>query len=320
MTTYNANITWPTIQASSGTDAVFRTRIGFIEAGLAGCGLVQTSDTGQISSATATVPGNSNTDAGYQIWRFSDSVQGTYPIFLRIVYGSGAVNNGHFRFTIRIGTGSDGSGTLTGQTSSVWTCGDEAGGNNANILNTTVTACHTEGWFHICVGPNSGYDNIVRTPLHFAAVQRSTTPTMTFDGHGAFVFANGSGSHADNTTAGANALTRLQGVRFASPAATGTGSSQYMLAVGRPTNTALPNGDKRIYPVLYSVPDVRVAFGMVGILGTEIGLVQSTFSAAPVNNTSRTYIYYGNGYGAGVEATSQTGVTTNGYQIAYLWE
>src|SRR3954462_11008588 len=82
-------------------------------AGLATVGLVQTADTGQINWSTVTIPG-ANTAAGYEIWRFADST-----LYLKFEYGT-APSTVQPQMWITVGTGSNGSGTITGtnQTSS----------------------------------------------------------------------------------------------------------------------------------------------------------------------------------------------------------
>lgn len=76
-------------------------------------GLVQTTDTGQLSTpVSASRPAN-GAYAGYWIFRFNDSLQGTAPIFIKIEPGRG--NSGDtLAIRVNIGTGSNGSGTITG--------------------------------------------------------------------------------------------------------------------------------------------------------------------------------------------------------------
>lgn len=74
---------------------------------------VQTADTGQVNWTTVTAPVAINTAQGYEIWRMADSLQATAPVFVKIEYGSaGAVNTPAIWLTI--GTGSNGSGMITG--------------------------------------------------------------------------------------------------------------------------------------------------------------------------------------------------------------
>lgn len=95
------------------TDAAFRTWGSAYNAKWAAMGLVQTSDTGQINWTTVTAALAINTIQGYEVWRFNDALQSTAPVFIKMSYGSGAsVNNGSITF--QVGSGSNGTGGLTG--------------------------------------------------------------------------------------------------------------------------------------------------------------------------------------------------------------
>lgn len=93
------------------TDAAFRAAAQQWHDALSAVGLVQTSDTGQINLTTVTKPGAANTSAGYEIWRFADTLQATVPVYIKIEYGTGG---GATLFGIWITTGAstDGAGTL----------------------------------------------------------------------------------------------------------------------------------------------------------------------------------------------------------------
>lgn len=95
-----------------GTDADFRLWAAGIEAQLVACGLVVTSDTGQLVIASAIRPGTA-AYAGYRVYRFSDTLQATKPIFIKVEYGIGTSAD---RPALRITTGSatNGAGTLSG--------------------------------------------------------------------------------------------------------------------------------------------------------------------------------------------------------------
>lgn len=98
---------------SNTTDALFRAWGSALSAALAAVGMVKATDTGQINWTTVPAPTVINTQAGYEIWRFADTLQATVPIFLRIGYGSGTAI-GLPSLWVTIGKGSDGAGTITG--------------------------------------------------------------------------------------------------------------------------------------------------------------------------------------------------------------
>ena len=111
MTTINSNTTytWQPVNGSIGGMAAQITAL------LTAGGWIQTADTGQTSNATfATIyNGTLNSSSGYQIWRMNDSLQGTYPVFIKIEFGCGSVSNTPAMW-VTIGTGSNGTGTITG--------------------------------------------------------------------------------------------------------------------------------------------------------------------------------------------------------------
>lgn len=97
------------------TNAKLRSWGSAISAALVASGLTVTADTGQVNWATVTHPGAINTKAGYEIYRFNDSLQGANPIYFRIDYGTGAPASGAGPCTwLTVGTGSDGAGNITG--------------------------------------------------------------------------------------------------------------------------------------------------------------------------------------------------------------
>jgi hypothetical protein len=96
-------------------DAEFRAWGSAYAAKWASMGLVQTADTGQINWGTVTKPAAINTVAGYEIWRFNDALQSTYPIFVKIEYGTGA-SAANAGLWISASSGTNGAGTLTGIT------------------------------------------------------------------------------------------------------------------------------------------------------------------------------------------------------------
>jgi hypothetical protein len=118
------------------TDANFRLwGKGFSDALLA-CGLTKASDTGQIDWTTVTRP-LTNVSQGYEIWRFSDALQASAPVFIKIEYGGAATAaNPNIWFTV--GTGTNGSGTLTGQ---VGTRSSMGTANNETAVGNIYVSC-----------------------------------------------------------------------------------------------------------------------------------------------------------------------------------
>lgn len=97
----------------NSTNAIFQAWGSGIDGAFTTFGWVRTSDTGQVNWTTVPFPTVANSSQGYSIFKMADSLQGTYPCFIKIEYGSftPALNPGLW---ITIGTGSDGSGNITG--------------------------------------------------------------------------------------------------------------------------------------------------------------------------------------------------------------
>ena len=99
---------------SIGTDASFRAWGSAIASAIVAAGLVKTSDTGQINWSTVLKPSGAANFPGFEIYRFNDSLQSTYPVFIKVQYGSSTASNPGMR--IGTGTITDGAGTLSGFT------------------------------------------------------------------------------------------------------------------------------------------------------------------------------------------------------------
>lgn len=101
------------LPAFFSNDAEFRTWGKGISDGLAAVGMVKAADTGQIDWATVLKPTVASTFAGYEMWRFSDTLQATKPVFIKVEYGvATAVSTPNTAFTV--GTVTNGAGTFTG--------------------------------------------------------------------------------------------------------------------------------------------------------------------------------------------------------------
>lgn len=78
---------------------------------LTAAGLTKTSDTGQVDWATASRPAGAGASVGYEIRTIPVS---TGTLTVRIDYSTGAAYTSAINFTWAFGTGSNGSGTITG--------------------------------------------------------------------------------------------------------------------------------------------------------------------------------------------------------------
>lgn len=290
--------TYSTVIAHT-TDAEFRAWGSALAASMQACGLVQTSDTGQINWATVTRPGT-NTAGGYEIYRFNDALQGTYPIFIKIEYGTNTSTT-QPQAWITVGTGTNGAGTLTGTTSTriTWV--------RANASASTATAYPT----YVCA--KNGYvgvlwksGSITSTPdsLGFFAVARTTDDTGAETGDGYTVFRR-------QTGIGLSGAVLAQSVSVSNATAF-TESNCYTIAHHAVTSS-LVGSDKQVYKCYTIQPRVRPVLQLCTVLGSEYA-VGTSFTAALVGATARTYL-------SGGVSTAFAGANTSTlYSNAFLWE
>lgn len=286
--------TYTTLVAHT-TDAEFRAWGSALAASLATAGLVQTADTGQINWATVTRTASTNVAQGYEIYRFNDALQGTYPLFLKIEYGTGGSTTGPGMW-LTVGTGTNGAGTLTGTASTRVTLH----GNNAPA--STVTAYPT----YVCV--KNGYVGVIlkagglsSTPnaICFFAVARTVDDTGAETGDGYTVF------RRNTTQMGAQSVSVSNATSF-------TESTFYSVVHMAPTSS-LVGSDKQVYKCYTIQPRVRPVLQMATVIATEYPSATS-FTATLVGATARTYLSGGTGL------TNAGANNSASYCHAMLWE
>lgn len=125
----------------STTGTEIRAWVQAIHTALTAIGLVQTADTGQINPATVTNAAATDTESGYEVWRFNDTLQATAPVFVRIGYGRA---NGTTcpQLWVTVGKGTDGAGTITGVLIPRTRTG---GSDNSGTSTTTATGYASSG-------------------------------------------------------------------------------------------------------------------------------------------------------------------------------
>jgi hypothetical protein len=275
---------------------------------LTAVGLTQTADTGQINPATVALPGAINTVAGYQIWRFNDTLQATSPIFLKLEYGTGGSITSVPNIILSIGQGSNGSGTLTGTVTTRASC---TGGNALNsavanapsfwVYNPTygVLAC---GWKF---GINSS--NVVSTvPMAGFIIERSCDTNGNATGDAAIVVTP-SISSTGSAIVGACAqifsyLTSALTTPATPTAALNAWSTFWPM---NPASSAV-GSNNQVMPRFHLTPNIQLS-GTSGVcLASEFSMA-STFAAALIGTTSKTYIALGNFVGITQNQLAQTG-------------
>ncbi len=133
------------------SDANFQAWGKYISDRMTDVGLVKTADTGQVDWNTATNPGGVNNYPHYEIRMFGDALQATAPVVFKVEYGEAQIADTP-SIRISFGSGSNGSGTLTGSPSTPKFSGSAAqdgsttivgsGSNNRFGFNTLVTNGH----------------------------------------------------------------------------------------------------------------------------------------------------------------------------------
>lgn len=123
------------LPAYLSNDADFRNWGQGIAAQLTAIGIVKAADTGQIDWSTVLKPTTAGF-AGYEIWRFNDTLQATKPVFIKIEYGvTSGIDRPNLRITV--GTGTNGAGTLTGGVTTPFSFST----SSKNIGNTLPSFC-----------------------------------------------------------------------------------------------------------------------------------------------------------------------------------
>lgn len=282
-----------------GSDAEFRAWGSELSGKLAAVGLVQHTDTGQITWATVARPA-ANTAAGFEIWRFNDALQGAAPIYLKIEYGTlnaATVPN----IWLTVGTGTNGAGTLTGTVS------------DRNTTCFTIAPAAGNFPSYLCAAPNfvglcwkSGAAGATGGQAFFAV-------SRTFDSAGA---ATADGFFVIWGSVNNSTVCLAQSVRTAAMAVKYTASALYSIAPMQPVGS-LVGADFQVYPVLGITPRAFVLPTLATVIASEVP-AGTTFDVAMVGATARTLLSVGSGFRPVTVGTGPGTIST--YGIAMLWE
>lgn len=198
-----ANIASTATNFDHSSDAGFRAWVAEIVTALfTTLSLTQTADTGQINPATVNrpAPGSSpGTSGGYVIGRFNDTLQSTSPIFFKMEFGTNSVSATAPIIWITVGTGSNGSGTITGTTTA-------RSAVTTSVAINSITATYfsnfsynaTQGVFSMAWKANAAVDN-----YGFLILTRSTDSTGAPTGDAYGLITNSSTATSVNGSAGA---------------------------------------------------------------------------------------------------------------------
>lgn len=288
MTTHTTNTV-----VDQTSDAAFRTWVAeFIVECVVGGTLVQTADTGQINTASV-VRAAINSDAGYAVFRFTDTLQATVPVFVKFFFGSGSATTIP-RIRVQVGTASNGSGTISG-TGSANT--DTLTGNGALVSIVTPRAsytCGVSGCFGMSWKVGSAATN---TPSTMFQIARSTDSTGATTGDAIYLIW-GPATAAWSTARSISFLT--------STVYTTSGISDWATVAYSPTSS-LVGGVPQVFKAYYVTPRDRPMNFFCICLDAEFSR-GTTFTATLIGSTSHTYI------------NVSPVVTLNAYGACMLWE
>ncbi|MEN5208035.1 hypothetical protein ABE493_07915 [Stenotrophomonas terrae] len=282
---------------STASDANFRAFVSEVESLLAACGLVRTTDTGQINSATVALPSVA-TFAGYSVWRFNDPLQSAAPVFLKFQFGVGASTN-RYATTLQIGKETDGAGNLVAATSTAVI--SSVPGTASSTASTTCYATHSAGFFAISFG--LGYYPAAYTGCCDWIVERVNDNTGAATAEGVVVV--GPSANGQRALAPQSVVARY----LPSFSLTTGGALGFVPFAVNDSKVGLsPQLPLHFVPL----PKWRPLVGTASNIAGEVTEGQ-TFEATLVGTVPRTYIGLGGAFGC----TAGTSPTTH---TAVLWE
>lgn len=111
----------------SADNTAFRARCQAIEDAIIAMGLAHHAQTGEANLSTINRPSDMNQRAGWRVYKFTDTLQATKPVFIKVFFGSpqsaGALGGGDafgiFQTFFQVGFTLDGSGNFTGKFSHI---------------------------------------------------------------------------------------------------------------------------------------------------------------------------------------------------------
>lgn len=283
------------------SDATFRAWGSELSAALATVGLVQTSDTGQINWTTVARPAI-NTMAGYEIWRFNDTLQSTAPIYFKLEYGTSGTATIPAMY-LTVGTGSDGAGTITGTAATARTLIT----HTTNMSGTAAPSylCCVEGFLGLVHKIGANTVSSMANSAFF--IHRSTDSAGALTATGAKVLFFRTSTSTMNG----------QSLRFASPAAAYTVSDTHGIFPENPTS-GVSGTDTQLLALFGRNPAIWTMTMMAGVGASDFP-VGATFSAAMVGATSRTFVIPG-GLQRPLLAGTGGGGSLSSYTLAMVWE
>lgn len=269
---------------SNVSDTAFRTWVLSAETMLAAAGMVRTADTGQIDPGAVTRPAT-NAYAGYSVWRLNDPLQSVAPIFLKLQYGVGnSVANA--ALFVEIGSGSNGSGSLTGAVSGsrVFVT------SNVNVTNSINLAVANDWGAALLLGMAPGSVSALGNGMGFA-VHRTVDPEGSPTSEGAMLNLGGSSSNSGAQVGQVFFSQRVPAEVILSMPGTEVSQTPFSLA-GYSVGVS-----PQIFPLWCAIPRVK-PMAFLGVApATSSPSAGQTFQMAIVGAQPRTYMSIGSSIG-----------------------
>lgn len=282
------------------TDAAFRTWVAEVIAQLIAVGLTQTADTGQINTSTVTRAAVVNTAAGYTIWRFNDTLQGTSPVFIKVEFGTGSTQPANPQMWVTVGTGSNGSGTITGTTTLrvAVTVGSPPSSTVTSYTSRFVYNS-TFGFLGICWKQNGYGTATIFMGAFFVFRSNDNTGAATGDAViclSSSTSSTGTASLTGNMQIASYLTSVVYPLSFASNGPLWVPNAG---SAGIPFNATTTSfgGNSQVFPVIYQTPVFSYSAYMgIGLIAEEP--IGSTFSSALVGSTALTFLSVGQPFGS----------------------
>jgi hypothetical protein len=268
------------------TTAGFRAWGSGLSSNLTAAGLIKTTDTGQINWTTVNRPTAVNTVGGYEIWKLPDS-----SIFFKIEYGTGNVTDNPLIY-ITSGTGSNGTGTITGAISAQTAIAYSRA--PISITQLHLTYISVTSYHFTLIFASTGFNGVAPIGVYNCTKTVDAAGAITTTGYGSYIPQGGG----------------LQSVRISTAAAYLRQATGYGCLPGLPTTTLTSNAEYQAYQSFLNVPEVVPNIGLCGVCVTEAPK-GTIFSYKPVGTVTRTYISVADDYFAGLSPS---------FTCALLWE
>lgn len=270
------------------------------------CGMTQTTDTGQINTATVSKPAI-NTSAGFVILRFNDTAQSTSPIFIKLEFGTGSSTNNPMMW-VTAASSTNGAGTLTGSllTNRRAICADTS--PSSTVTNYILRACYNATYGVAWLEWKIASTGVAVTPMGGFLVGRSNDSSGNPTTDAAYVITASSTTTGTTSPGNLEVMSYLSSGVFPNVGGTITDSTDwiYMPLTGVLNGTAIQGSNTQLGMAFYMTPNLELNAHACSAFPGDIGM-GTTFVTALVGTTTKTFIQCGSMWGQAIFQSSQGG-------------